>query len=124
MLSPSGCSAPRAEADDAVQETWLKLARLLNTDAVENLAGWLTTAHRPGLPGPPSLPGGGGVRTPPTSTRVAGDEAAVEADPEQETVLADSVGSALVVVLDLLGARRAHRLRAARRVRRALRRDR
>jgi len=32
----------RSEADDAVQETWLRLSRT-DTDEVDNLAGWLTT---------------------------------------------------------------------------------
>ena len=45
-------------------------------------------------------------------------------DPEQEALLADSVGLALLVVLDTLAAGRAARVRAARHVRRALRRDR
>ena len=31
-----------SEADDAVQETWLRLSRS-DTDAIENLGGWLTT---------------------------------------------------------------------------------
>ena len=83
-----------------MQETWFKLARA-DTDAVENLAGWLTTViarvcldrlrSRRARPEDPA-----------DVHRVAGDEAAVEADPEQETLLADSVGSALVVVVDLL----------------------
>jgi RNA polymerase sigma-70 factor (ECF subfamily) len=90
----------RAEADDAVQETWFKLARA-DTDPVENLAGWLTTViarvcldrlrSRRARPEDPA-----------DVHRLAGDEAAVEPDPEQETLLADSVGSALLVVLDLL----------------------
>jgi RNA polymerase sigma-70 factor (ECF subfamily) len=34
-----------AEADDAVQESWLRLSRS-DTDAVQNLGGWLTTVRR------------------------------------------------------------------------------
>jgi RNA polymerase sigma-70 factor (ECF subfamily) len=90
-----------AEADDAVQEAWLRLART-DTDAIDNLSGWLTTVvgrvcldmlrsrtsrreesldvH---LPDPIVTPADGG-------------------DPEHEAVLADSVGLALVVVLDTL----------------------
>ncbi len=90
----------RAEADDAVQEAWFKLVRA-DTDAVENLAGWLTTVvarvcldrlrSRRARPEDPA-----------DVHRLAGYEAGVEPDPEQETLLADSVGSALGVVLDLL----------------------
>jgi RNA polymerase sigma-70 factor (ECF subfamily) len=90
-----------AEADDAVQEAWLRLART-DASAIENFSGWLTTvvgrvcldmlrsrksrreesldAH---LPDPVVTPAQGG-------------------DPEQEAVLADAVGLALVVVLDRL----------------------
>jgi RNA polymerase sigma-70 factor, ECF subfamily len=88
--------------------TRLRRARALpaacrcDTDAVENLAGWLTTViarvcldrlrSRRARPEDPA-----------DVDRLAGDEAAaVEPDPEQETLLADSVGSAVVVVLDLL----------------------
>ena len=90
-----------SEADDAVQEAWLRLNRA-DTSGVENLPAWLTTvvarvclnmlrtraSHREEsldarLPEP-----------------VAGDEDG--ADPEQEALLADSVGLALLVVLDTL----------------------
>jgi RNA polymerase sigma factor (sigma-70 family) len=90
-----------AEADDAVQETWLRLRRA-QTGEVENLAGWLTTvaarvcldmlrsraarkeeplnsAHISTIPDP-----GHGI------------------DPEQEALTADAVGLALLVVLDRL----------------------
>jgi RNA polymerase sigma-70 factor (ECF subfamily) len=85
------------EADDAVQEAWLRLQRHGSTD-VANLGGWLTTVvgrvcldvlrrrsarreesldlHAPNLAGGP--------------------------EPEDEAVLADSVGLALLVVLDTL----------------------
>ena len=90
-----------AEADDAVQDTWLRLSRS-GTDGVENLGGWLTTivarvclnmlrsrdrrreeplaVH---VPDPVISPGG-------------------EYQPEDEALLADSVGLALLIVLDTL----------------------
>jgi RNA polymerase sigma-70 factor (ECF subfamily) len=88
------------EADDAVQEAWLRLSRA-DTSSVENLGGWLTTLvarvsldmlrsrqarreeslgiHSPGMAAP-----------------------AARNDPEHEAVLADSVGLALLVVLERL----------------------
>ncbi|MEU5028663.1 sigma-70 family RNA polymerase sigma factor [Streptomyces milbemycinicus] len=95
------------EADDAVQETWLKLSRS-DVSEVQNLGGWLTTVagrvcldmlrsrssrREEPLPdqqdGPIRLPdpvvsGPGGV------------------DPEQEMLVADSVGIALMIVLQTL----------------------
>src|SRR5213080_3810368 len=90
-----------AEADDAVQDAWLRLSRS-GAGEVENLGGWLTTivarvclnmlrsrnvrredpfgVH---LPDPVIIPGG-------------------ELQPEEEALLADSVGLALLVVLDTL----------------------
>jgi RNA polymerase sigma-70 factor, ECF subfamily len=89
------------EADDAVQETWLRLRRS-DTSEVENLGGWLTTvvarvcldmlrsreSRREDLlgerlPEQPVQPGDG-------------------IDPEQEALLADSMGPALLVVLETL----------------------
>ena len=84
------------EADDAVQEAWLRLNRT-GTDAVDNLGGWLTTVVaricldllrartskrevRPGATPDPVVP----------------------TSPEDEALLADSVGVALVVVLETL----------------------
>ncbi|CAM3317310.1 sigma-70 family RNA polymerase sigma factor [Kibdelosporangium persicum] len=91
-----------AEADDAVQDAWLRLSRS-DPDQIDNLAGWLTTVvareclhmlrsrrHRreesfaAQLPDPVVVPDG-------------------DLDPEQEALLADSVGLALLVVLDRLG---------------------
>jgi len=87
-----------AEAEDAVQETWLRLERTESAD-VANPRGWLTTViaricldmlrtrtsrREEPLPAGPD---------PHTGTR---------ADAEQELVLADSVGLALLVVLDKL----------------------
>ena len=90
-----------SEADDAVQETWLRAARA-DTSDVENLAGWLTTVlSRVCLNVLRSRqsrreePLGDHVR----DSAFSGDDGA---DPEQEAVLADSVGLALLVVLDTL----------------------
>ena len=89
-----------SEADDAIQEAWIRLARS-DTESIENLGGWLTTvvarvclnmlrsreARRED-----SL-----VRVPdPIISRDDG------LDPEHQAVLADSVGLALLVVLETL----------------------
>ena len=91
------------EADDAVQETWLRLHRA-DTSDVGNLGGWLTTVvSRVCLDMLRSR----------TSRRenliepelIAADQPqprSVGTDPEQETVLADSIGPALIVVLETL----------------------
>jgi RNA polymerase sigma-70 factor (ECF subfamily) len=105
-----------ADADDAVQDTWLRLTGA-DTSDVENLGGWLTTVvarvslnmlrsrrRHPEEPVGNSWPApveaaarGGAVAGPP------GAGAAVPlGDPEDEAVLADSVGLALLVVLDTL----------------------
>jgi RNA polymerase sigma factor (sigma-70 family) len=104
------------DADDAVQDTWLRLTGA-HASGVENLRGWLTTvvarvslnmlrsrrfrqedpvgdswtgaAEQAALAGTVAGPGGAG-----TGGRAA--------DPEDEVVLADSVGLALLVVLDTL----------------------
>jgi RNA polymerase sigma factor (sigma-70 family) len=91
------------EADDAVQETWVRFAAA-GTDGVENVGGWLTTivtraclnvlrarAARPEQPAGMHVPDPIAVRA---------DDAAP--DPEQEALLAESVGLALMVVLDAL----------------------
>jgi len=86
----------QTDADDAVQEAWLRLSRS-DTSGVENLGGWLTTVvarvclnmlqsrrsrrEEPLEVHEPRVEGGG---------------------PEHEAVLADSVGLALLVVLDTL----------------------
>lgn len=89
------------EADDAVQESWLRLSRS-DSSGIENLGGWLTTvvsrvcldmlrsrqsrredALEEGAPEPAATP-------------------KPKMDPEQEALLADSVGIALLVVLDRL----------------------
>ena len=90
-----------AEAEDAVQETWLRLSRS-DTSAVQNLAGWLTTvvAHVC----LDMLRTRGSRREAPLDDHVPEPIASsdLRTDPEQEAILADSVGPALLVVLDML----------------------
>ena len=90
-----------SEADDAVQDTWVRLSRT-NAEEVENLGGWLTTVvarvclnmlrsrqTRREEPFGPHVPE-------PIIDPVAG------VDPEHEALLADSLGLALLVVLETL----------------------
>jgi RNA polymerase sigma-70 factor, ECF subfamily len=88
-----------SEAEDAVQEAWLRFSRS-DTSGVENLGSWLTTLvsrvclntlqarrshpEEPLGPGMPQTAPGGAP------------------DPEQEAMLADSIGLAMLVVLDAL----------------------
>jgi RNA polymerase sigma factor (sigma-70 family) len=90
-----------SEADDAVQEAWLRLSRS-DTSGVENLGGWLTTVvARVSLDMLRSResrreePIGAHVPEPIVSREGGGD-------PEHETILGDSVGLALLVVLETL----------------------
>lgn len=88
------------QADDAVQETWLRLSRS-DTREVENLSGWLTTVvARVCL----DLLRSRKSRREESLDDEVKDLPASEAthDPEQEALLADSVGLALLVVLDTL----------------------
>jgi len=90
-----------SEADDAVQETWLRLSR---TDAseVENLGGWLTTVvARVSLN---VLRSRNVRREEPMGVRVPDPivDPSEGIDPEHEALLADSVGLALLVVLETL----------------------
>lgn len=86
------------EADDAVQEAWLRLSRS-DSAAVENLGAWLTTVvSRVCLT---MLQSRRTRREHPLAER-AESFAADPVDPEQEALLADSVGAALQVVLDTL----------------------
>jgi RNA polymerase sigma factor (sigma-70 family) len=90
-----------SEADDAVQEAWLRLNR---TDAskVENLAGWLTTVvARISLN---MLRSRNARREEPIGVRMPDPivDRADGTDPEHEALLADSVGLALLVVLETL----------------------
>jgi RNA polymerase sigma-70 factor, ECF subfamily len=90
-----------SEADDALQESWLRVSRA-GASGVENLGGWLTTIvsrvcldmlrsrkARREEPLGPHIP----------EPIVSRED---EVDPEHETLLADSVGLALQVVLDTL----------------------
>ncbi len=91
-----------SDADDAVQETWLRLSRDDRSD-VENLGGWLTTVvARVSL---------NMLRSRRTRPEEELDEVHVpdplisraeRMDPEQEALLADSVGLAMLVVLEML----------------------
>jgi RNA polymerase sigma factor (sigma-70 family) len=100
-----------SEAEDAVQEGWLRLRRA-DTSDVENMGGWLTTVvarvclnmlrSRRRHPTEPIDEGHVPdpiVRPPEAAGPVA---AAPATDPEQAAVLADSVGLALLVVLETL----------------------
>jgi DNA-directed RNA polymerase specialized sigma24 family protein len=94
-----------SEADDAVQEAWLRLSRA-DTSSVENLGGWLTrvvarvcldmlrsrkSRREESLDAP-------GLAQPATRMEWVGGQAD-GVDPGQEALLADSVGLALLVVL-------------------------
>ena len=97
----------RTEAEDAVQEAWLRLSRTGAHD-VQNLSGWLTTVvarvcldmlrtrrSRRELT----------LDAQPAGTAAGGAADLVRphaADPEQETLLAESMGLALLVVLEML----------------------
>lgn len=90
-----------AEADDAVQEAWLRLSRA-DAGGVENLTGWLTTVvARVCLD---TLRSRKARREEPLDTHVPDPIVTRESgmDPEHETLLADSVGLALLVVLETL----------------------
>ena len=90
-----------SEADDAVQEAWLRLSRA-DTRGVENLAGWLTrVVARVCLD---MLRARTSRREQPLGIQVPDPivNGQSESDPEQEALLAESVGLALLVVLDRL----------------------
>src|SRR5262249_24687789 len=88
----------RAEADDAVQEAWLRLSRQ-GAGHVESLGGWLTTVTaRVCLD---MLRGRQARREEELGPEVP--EPAIEHEGEREASLADAVGAALLVVLDTLG---------------------
>ena len=90
-----------SEADDAVQETWLRLSRI-DADEVENLGGWLTTVvARVSLN---MLRSRRSRREEALDVRMPEPivDRADGTDPEHEALLADSVGLALLVVLETL----------------------
>ena len=89
------------EADDAVQEAWVRLNRS-DTSAIENLDGWLTTVvSRVSLD---MLRSRASRREEPAGGELPDqlESSAAGGDPEHEAMLADTVGSALLVVLDTL----------------------
>lgn len=89
------------EADDAVQEAWLRLNRSDVAD-VENLGGWLTTVvSRVCLDMLRSRKSRREESIEPTIPEIKADLSRW-LDPEQEAIMADSVGLALLVVLDTL----------------------
>src|SRR5438477_2226748 len=87
-----------AEADDAVQEAWLRASRAGTVD-VDNVEGWLTTiTSRVCLDVLRS-------RTRAAARAMSADRPAATApSPEDDAVLADAIGPALLVVLDTLTA--------------------
>jgi RNA polymerase sigma-70 factor (ECF subfamily) len=90
-----------AEADDAVQESWLRVSRASGDD-VDNVAGWLTTVvSRQCLN---MLRARTARREDPLDVRVPDPvvDSGDERDPAEQSLLADSVGLALLVVLDAL----------------------
>ena len=104
------------DADDAVQDTWLRLTGA-DTSHVENLGGWLTTVvarvslnmlrsrrRRHEEPVGDSWPNAAemAARDGPAGGPTGAGTAGRAADPQDEAVLADSVGLALLVVLDTL----------------------
>lgn len=102
-----------SEADDAVQEAWLRLHRAGGA-GIDNLGGWLTTTvarvcldtlrarkTRREESGHPDSARADGTRE--SAEQGSGARApAAPADPEQEAMLADSVGLAMLVVLESL----------------------
>jgi RNA polymerase sigma factor (sigma-70 family) len=90
-----------SEADDAVQEAWLRLNRS-NADEIENLGGWLTTVV--GRVSLNVLRSRDNRREQPLGVRVPEPivDSADGTDPEHEALVADSVGLALLVVLETL----------------------
>jgi RNA polymerase sigma factor (sigma-70 family) len=89
------------EAEDAVQEAWLRLSRS-DTSGIENLGGWLTTVV--GRVCLDMLRSRRSRREEPLGARfpdpIVGRQGGI--DPEHEALLADSVGLALLVVLETL----------------------
>jgi len=90
-----------SEADDAVQETWVRLSRS-DADEIENLGGWLTTVV--GRVSLNMLRSRRARREEPIDVRMPEPivDRADGTDPEHEALLADSVGLALLVVLEKL----------------------
>src|SRR4051794_15164330 len=88
-----------SEADDAVQEAWLRLSRA-EAAQLQNLSGWLTTVvARISLD---MLRARTARREQPLAAQVPEPIVSSGADPEREALIADSVGLALLVVLETL----------------------
>ncbi len=91
----------RTDAEDAVQEAWIRLQRA-DTSTVDNLGGWLSTVvsrvcldmlrARRVRPDDPT----------PLDARPWGERAAGDPDPEYEALASETVGLALLVVMDTL----------------------
>jgi RNA polymerase sigma factor (sigma-70 family) len=88
-----------SEADDAVQEAWIRLSRT-DPGSVENLGGWLTTVV--GRVALNMLRARTTRREDPIDGSLGAEQPASDPDPADTAVLADSVGLALVVVLETL----------------------
>jgi RNA polymerase sigma factor (sigma-70 family) len=90
-----------SEADDAVQEAWLRLHRATD-DSIDNIGGWLTTVV--GRVCIDMLRARNSRREDYVGTSLPEPVVSLadRIDPEQEALLADSVGLALLVVLDML----------------------
>ena len=90
-----------SEADDAVQEAWLRLSRS-DADEIENLGGWLTTVV--GRVSLNMLRSRKSRREDPFAVHLPEPivDRADGTDPEHEALVADSVGLALLVVLETL----------------------
>src|ERR1700730_3304174 len=91
-----------AEAEDAVQETWIRVGRA-DASEVDNLGGWLTTiVARVALN---MLRARNTLREEPYEGHLPDPVVILDGElqPEEEALLADSVGLALLVVLDSLG---------------------
>jgi len=97
-----------SEADDAVQESWLRLSRS-DASGIENLGGWLTTVvarvsldmlRSRATRREESLSADGADEEYPLSGPILSHEGGI--NPEEEALLADSVGLALLVVLETL----------------------
>ena len=85
-----------SEAEDAVQEAWFRLARS-DADAIENLRGWLTT-----VVGRVCLDLLRARQEEPSDSLPEPIVIETEGDPEHEALMAESVGLALLVVLETL----------------------
>jgi RNA polymerase sigma factor (sigma-70 family) len=85
------------EAEDAVQETWVRLNGS-DSGSIENLGGWLTTVLSRVCLGVLRSRG-----THPEAPMAANEPESELAGPEEEAVLADALGPALLLVLDTLG---------------------